>query len=647
MTDARVFDTVRSWVNRLTLTQELIVFSGVILFLAGLVVASPLVKILALAAGVLALAYVVITVRLRSLPDLEAGSQEDVAAEDSPYEEHEPAMHHTHDEESRSDESSNRGRTYHEPDSPAVPSFPNMTPSAVTSAEYEFKLSDFVEVQEDAILKDMGPKSEFSYLAKKVLTVIKEATFAHTVALLWVNRDKHQLVLDSYVTESQRFTTHRRREIGTDLMSQVALTGHPRIINHVNTISQFDMIGYYEGTEPVRSFTAVPVFYPRDAVRPEDPVAVLVVDCLGEDAFGPETMTLLGDYAKMISALIKSYTGKYDLLIDSEVLRSITRMREQMKMEFGLHTIVRALAEESSRLVSWDYITVVLFDESRKSCEVQFVMNRINDSYVTVGQEIDPHGSLVGTVIQTGVAKIADTIAGTNMPRFYKAERVDSAGAIIALPINSLNRSYGALVVESKDAKTYSEGDVRTLQKLVESASWGLEVFSLTDVVNNFVLVDETTGVATRKYFMERVHEEVQRSNDFENDVTLVMISIDGINDHLSRYGKEGFDFVLQNVGRMIKSSIRAYDLVGRVDFNRFSVLLINTTANDAYLWSEKFRKNVASNIINIEQKSFSITVSVGVCGAVEEISDLELFENAGHVLGKAIEAGGNMVRVY
>jgi diguanylate cyclase (GGDEF)-like protein len=203
------------------------------------------------------------------------------------------------------------------------------------------------------------------------------------------------------------------------------------------------------------------------------------------------------------------------------------------------------------------------------------------------------------------------------------------------------------LVVESKDVKTFTESDVKTIQKLVESASWGLEVLSLTDVVKNFVLVDETTGVATRKYFMERVHEEVQRSNDFENDVTLVMISIDGINDHLGRYGKEGFDFVLQNVGRMTKSSIRPYDLVGRVDFNRFAVLLINTTANDAYLWAEKLRKNIASNIINIEQKSFSITVSVGVCGAVDEISDLELFENAGHVLGKAIEAGGNMVRVY
>jgi diguanylate cyclase (GGDEF)-like protein len=641
MTDARMVNTVRSWVNRLTFAQELIVLAGVIAFIGGLFIAAPLWKFLALAAGVLALAYVVVTVRLKSLPDLESEDAEQI-----PSEEQEPDMANDEREEGESDESL-RGRSYHEPDSPAVPSFPGLANSSPHRLEYEFKLSDFVDVQEDVLLKDMGPKSEFSYLAKKVLTVIKEATFGHTVALFWVNREKHQLVLDTYVTESQRFTTHRRREIGTDLISQVALTGHPRIINNVNTISQFDMIGYYEGTEPVRSFTAVPVFYPRTIVKTEDAVAVLVVDCLGEDSFGPETMTLLGDYAKMISALIKSYTGKYDLLIDSEVLRSVTRMRDQMKMEFSVHSIVRSLAEETSRLVAWDYITVILLDEARKTWDVQFVMNRINDSYVAVGQEIDPHGSLIGAVVQSGMPRIVDSFAGLNMPRFYKAERVDSSGALMVFPVNSIHRCYGALVVESKDAKTFGESDIKTVQKLVESASWGLEVLNLTDVVNNFVLVDETTGVATRKYFMERVHEEVQRSNDFETDVTLVMISIDGINEHLSRYGKEGFDFVLQNVGRMTKSAIRPYDLVGRVDFNRFAVLLINTTANDAYLWAEKLRKNIASNIINIEEKSFSITVSVGVCGAADEISDLELFENAGNVLGKAIEAGGNMVRVY
>jgi len=139
----------------------------------------------------------------------------------------------------------------------------------------------------------------------------------------------------------------------------------------------------------------------------------------------------------------------------------------------------------------------------------------------------------------------------------------------------------------------------------------------------------------------------VQRANDFGTDLTVVMISIDSMNEHMQRYGKDGFDFVLQNVGRMIKSSIRPYDLVGRYDFNRFAVLLVSTPANEANLWAEKMRKNIASNIINVDQKSFSVTVSIGVCGAVSQTSDIEFLENASQTLKKAIEAGGNIVRVF
>ncbi|MEX2116076.1 MAG: diguanylate cyclase [Bacteroidota bacterium] len=638
MTNARVFDTIRSWVNQMTLAQELIASAGVVAFIAGLVVSDPFWRILALAAAGASIAYIVVSTRSRSLPDLESEEEYPTTSEEP-----EPEMPRPDYEDSLSAGESDRAN---EPDQPAIPSFTGMGRTA-PKVEYEFKLSDFLDVQEDVLLKDMGPKSEFSYLMKKVLTVVKEVTFGHTVALFWINGDKQQLVLDSYVTDSEWFTNHRRRELGSDLISQVARSGHPRILNTVNSAGQSDLLGYYQTTVPIQSFTAVPIFYPRNTGKAEDPVAVLVIDCLGEDAFGPETMTMLGDYAKLISALIKSYTGKYDLLLDSEVLRSVTRIRDQMKMEFSTHTIVRALAEETSRLVSWDYVSIVLFDESRKTWLIQFVMNRMNDSYVSISQEIDPNNSAVASVIQSGIPKVIDDAAGLALPRFYRAERIESAGAMMILPINSLSRCYGALVIESKDGKTYSESDVKVIQKLVDSASWGLEVSSLTDVVNNYVLLDEATGVATRKYFMERVHEEVQRANDFEADITLVMISIDRVNEHLSRYGKEGFDFVLQNVGRMLRSAIRPYDLVGRFDFNRFAILLVNTTANDAYLWAEKFRKNMASNVMNLDQKSFSVTVSVGVCGAVNDINDLELLENAGHVLSKAVEAGGNIVRVY
>lgn len=508
-----------------------------------------------------------------------------------------------------------------------------------------FELNEFIETPGIGENAEDGPRAEFNALIQRVLSVVKDIQFAHTVALFWMNREKQQLVLEGYTTDSEKFMTNRRLPIGSDVVSQIAMNGKPQIVNFVDALGQGDMVPYYETTDVIKTFVGVPIFF--SGIQSQDPVAILALDSLEADAYGNETITSLAQIAKLISTLIRSYTSKYDLLLDSEVLRSISRVREQLSIDFGAHSITRSLAEETSRLVPWDYITIVLFDDSRKSWVVHNLLNRMNDPYVPLMSELDPQQSLVIGVIQTGVPKIIDDLSTSTVPRFYQAERCESKGALVIIPLNSLNRCYGALVIESKDPKTYSDADVKLVQKLAETSSWALEILSLTEVMNNYISLDETTGVSTRKSFMGRLHEEVQRASDFSNDISLVMISIDRMDDHIARYGREAFDFILQNVGRMVKVSIRPYDIVGRFDFNCFVILLVNTTSNEASLWAEKIRKNVASNILNIDNKSFSVTISVGVAGAIDEASDVDLLENTDRVLRKAIEAGGNIVRVY
>jgi diguanylate cyclase (GGDEF)-like protein len=508
-----------------------------------------------------------------------------------------------------------------------------------------FELNEFIETPGIGENAEEGPRAEFNALIQRVLSVVKDIHFANTVALFWINREKQQLVLEGYTTDSEKFMTNRRLPIGSDIISQIAVNGKPQIVNFVDALGQSDMVPYYETIDVIKTFVGVPIFF--SGIQSQDPVAVLILDCLEADAYGNETITSLAQIAKLISTLIRSYTSKYDLLLDSEVLRSISRVREQLSIDFGAHSITRSLAEETSKLVPWDYIAIVLFDDSRKSWVVHNLMNRMNDPYVPLMSELDPQQSLVIGVIQTSVPKIIDDLSTTIVPRFYQAERCESKGALVIIPLNSLNRCYGALVIESKDPKTYSDADVKLVQKLTETSSWALEILSLTEVMNNYVSLDETTGVSTRKSFMGRLHEEVQRASDFSNDLSLVMVSIDRMDDHIARYGREAFDFILQNVGRMVKVSIRPYDVVGRFDFNCFVILLVNTTSNEASLWAEKIRKNVASNILNIDNKSFSVTISVGVAGAIDEASDVDLLENTDRVLRKAIEAGGNIVRVY
>ena len=628
--------------------EELIVVVGVVLFLGGIALSFVFAKIVLFLLSGASIAYVIVKTGKRK--GISAQAEEGYQSLNAEEE---------HDDQMKKlvfDDYQASGKQYKidfidEPESsqPVLLERESMAQEQIASESQKstttvFELNEFIEAPNGGGQTEDGPRAEFNTLIQRVLSVVKDVHFAHTVALFWVNREKQQLVLESHLSDSGQFMKRRRLPIGSDLVSQIALSGKPQIVSYVNALGQNDILPYYETIESVKTFVGIPIFYSGVS---QDPVAVLVLDCLESDAYGNETITSLAQIAKLISTLTRSYTSKYDLLLDSEVLRSITRVREQLTMEFDAHSITRSLAEEVSKLIPWDYIAVVLYDDSRKSWVVNYLLNRMNDPYVPLMCELDAQQSLAAGVIQSGIPKIIDDISTTALPRFYQAERCDSQGALMIVPLNSLSRCYGALLVESKDPKTYSDSDVKLVQKLTETSSWALEILSMTDVMTNYVSLDETTGVATRKSFMGRLQEEVQRANDFSNDLSVVMISIDRMDEHVARYGKDAFDFILQNVSRMVKVSIRPYDVVGRFDFNCFVVLLVHTTSNEASLWAEKIRKNVASNILNIENKSFSITISVGVAGALEEASDVDLLENADRVLHKAIEAGGNIIRVY
>ena len=73
----------------------------------------------------------------------------------------------------------------------------------------------------------------------------------------------------------------------------------------------------------------------------------------------------------------------------------------------------------------------------------------------------------------------------------------------------------------------------------------------------------------------------------------------------------------------------------------------MNTTASDGYLWAEKIRKQIASHIISLSGRSFSVTISAGVCGLTDGMHLDELLQGTSQVLHKAVEGGGNLVRVF
>jgi diguanylate cyclase (GGDEF)-like protein len=517
------------------------------------------------------------------------------------------------------------------------------------SAAREFQISDFFDFDSDIYRGDPEPRTEFNFLLHKVLTVIKEVLFAHSAVFFWANREKGQMVMEARVSDGSNFISSRRFTMGHDLTSKVAESGKPELVTEVNPRSELELLPYYDTPESIKSFVGVPVYFSRKMKEHsvERPVGVIAVDSKASDEFGEETLALLGQFTKLVSALIKSYTDKYDLLLDSELLRSIRRMQERIRKSFSLNIIVQALSDETSKLVSWDSLSVVLYDERKHAWIARKVTNRSLEGSIMLEQAIDFPDSIVGQTIRNNAHAVVDDLENSTSPRYFQGEKAARNGSFISVPISSVNKCYGALNVESKDKYNFSRQDIEMLYRLAENAAFALEILYLQEAINEYVIIDPLTGVYSKKFFLQRLEEELHRADDHAMELSFLFLSLDRTGEIGDRFDQEGTDRVIATLAQAIRASIRPYDIAGRYAADRFGIVLANTASSDAYLWAEKIRKSIAGHVINSDGKSFSVTVSIGVCGALEEMKKEELLGNTAAVLNKATESGGNAVRIF
>ncbi len=506
---------------------------------------------------------------------------------------------------------------------------------------------DFFDIETDTPAQDAEPRDEFHTLLNRVLLVLKTVLFSHTAAYFWFNREKQQLVLEGVATDSASFFPHKRLPLAEDVLSKVARSGKPQILSNVNPMGETELLRYYESPAGVRAAVVVPVFY-RNELQAIEPVGVLVADSTAEDAYGEETVETLGKFTKLVSALIKSYTDKYDLLQDAELLSAIRTMQDRIKSDPTEQTILAALVEEAGRLTGWEHLTVTMFSEEVRTWTVQRVMNaKGGDVYVLPSQVVDIARSIVGEAITSNRVEVVPDLAGDERFRFHHEEVIPREGAFVAVPISSVNRCYGALSLEQRKEGRFSGAEVETLYRLVENAAAALEVGYMNDLVKEFAAVEHLTGMMTKKYFLRRVEEEVQRADDTKAELAYTCLAVDAIDEQVRRFGRQVTDLVYREIVGVIRGSARAYDTVGRQDGPLIGVVLPGMTASDAYLWAEKLRKSVASHVITVGMRTFSVTVSLGVCGLSERMSMRELVTGATQVYNKAAENGGNVVRVF
>ena len=76
---------------------------------------------------------------------------------------------------------------------------------------------------------------------------------------------------------------------------------------------------------------------------------------------------------------------------------------------------------------------------------------------------------------------------------------------------------------------------------------------------------------------------------------------------------KDRMDRALYHVVDIIRRHIRPYDIFGKADSTTFGILQIGMSLSKAKIWAERLRQDIASNVIDIDDRRFTVTVSMGL----------------------------------
>ena len=267
-------------------------------------------------------------------------------------------------------------------------------------------------------------------------------------------------------------------------------------------------------------------------------------------------------------------------------------------------------------------------------------------------------------------------IAGPNVGEMYRLPRGEAtvgrgSDATIHLPDNEIsrlhakiiNRGETVIVADNNSTNgTFVNGHQVRFHALqdgdkIQIGTTTILKFSYHDALEEkfqrqmleSALRDGLTGAFNKKYFSERLTDEVAFSLRHGTPVALMLFDIDHfkpVNDthgHLSGYS------VLATFAERVSSMIRREDVFARYGGEEFAVLSRGLDIPSARSFAERIRQLIADYEFVFDDAAIPITVSVGVAGmpelTVEQPTDL--VAAADQALYAAKRNGRNRTEVY
>lgn len=167
-----------------------------------------------------------------------------------------------------------------------------------------------------------------------------------------------------------------------------------------------------------------------------------------------------------------------------------------------------------------------------------------------------------------------------------------------------------------------------TLRHAVDRKMMQVSLLAKNRDLLRMLQTDPLTKTLTRRYGLELLDREIQRSSRYGHPFVVLLIDIDDFKQINDDYGHNVGDEALRAVSRYLLSQLRETDLVIRYGGDEFLVLLVNTDLSQAVTVCQKLQSSkILCPLRNGETRP--LTLSIGLAVATPGCQTISLIDQA------------------
>lgn len=337
--------------------------------------------------------------------------------------------------------------------------------------------------------------------------------------------------------------------------------------------------------------------------------------CLYNTELSSEEVEEIIEVFHLIAALATTISVKDSYTAKMKEMTMLNFATAGLAIEFDQPEVLyNSIVDAAVRISKAEKGSLMLAEDGRKELSVKAVHG--GNKWLYKDLKIMAGEGIAGKVFQDSVPVISKNIEKEfsiqNRP-IYKTL------SFMSIPLKVGDETIGVLNISDKiTGEVFMEADLALIHYFANYASIALKgsnYYSLAENMKELSLTDPLTNLYNRRYFQERLDEEIDRSERHKLNLSLCIIDIDDFKLFNDTDGHPAGDDILIRLSQLFHESLRTIDVLARIGGEEFAVIMPQTDRDEAFFVAERIRNTVKHKLDRTWKQcpKEQMTVSIGI----------------------------------